>query len=111
MARGRRKPRNNYNTDSLQDALSGIGGSKDILATGTMGFANYITRNQQLLSSAFRSNIWVKKSVSIPAQYAVKGWRKLEDDKFIEAEKHLNLKAKENIDVLRVVSMHYLTPS
>ena len=97
MSRGRRQNRTHskkgYSNDGLRDALSGIGGDRDILATGMMGFANYVSNNIPMLSSMYRSNIWVKKAVSIPAQYSVKGWRKLDDELFEEAEKKLNLKA------------------
>lgn len=94
MARGRKRSKANINNDGLRDALSSIGSEKDILATGVMGFANYVTRNAPMLASMYRGNTWVKKSVSIPAQYAVKGWRKLEDDIFEDYEAKLNLKAK-----------------
>lgn len=79
--------------DGLRDALTGIGGDKDILATGMMGFANYVTRNYTMLSRMFRSNIWVKKTCIIPAQYAVKGWRTVSDD-YLKLEQKVNLKAK-----------------
>jgi len=97
MARGRRANRTHakggLSNDGLRDALSGIGGEKDILATGMMGFVNYVTRNYTMLQRMYRSNIWVKKAVAIPADYAVKGWRKCENDEVAKEEKRLNLKA------------------
>ena len=80
--------------DGLRDALSGIGGEKDILATGMMGFANYATRNYTMLSRMYRANIWVKKAVSIPANYSGKGWRTIEDETFLKYEKSLQLKVQ-----------------
>lgn len=97
MSRGKRANRthsNKSNNDGLRDALSGIGGEKDILATGMMGFANYVTHNYTMLQRMFRSNIWVKKAVAIPANYAVKGWRKLESKKIEQLEKQINLKVE-----------------
>jgi hypothetical protein len=91
-ARNNRTHRKKTQNDGLRDALSGIGGEKDILATGLMGFSNYVTRNYTMLQRMYRSNIWVKKAVSIPANYAVKGWRKLESEKLEKLEKRINLK-------------------
>lgn len=97
MARGNRANRRHgkdISNDGLRDALSGIGGEKDILSTGMMGFANYVTRNYTMLQRMYRSNIWVKKAVSIPANYAVKGWRKLESKNIEKLEKKIDLKAE-----------------
>jgi len=83
------------NTDGLIDALSGIGGSKDILATGVMGSTNYITRNRAMLNKMYRSNVWVKKICRIPANYSVKAWRTITDDNaetIVDYEQKLNLK-------------------
>ena len=103
MSRGRRSNRTHgrrTQNDGLRDALTGIGGEKDVLATGMMGFANYVTSNYSMLSRMYRSNIWVKKAVSIPAQYAVKGWRKIEDEDFEKLEKKIGLK-KQTAEALK----------
>ncbi len=96
MGRGTRRNRTHLkkrmSNDGLYDALSNIGGEKDILTTGVMGNTNYITRNQTMLQRMYRSNIWVKKAVAIPANYAVKGWRKISDEKFEAQEQRLRLK-------------------
>jgi phage-related protein (TIGR01555 family) len=42
----------------------------------------------------YRGNIWVKKAVSIPASYAVKGWRKIEDEAFMKIERKIKLKTQ-----------------
>lgn len=91
--RSNRKHSKGISNDGLRDALSGIGGEKDILTTGMMGFANYVTRNYTMLQRMYRANVWVKKAVSIPANYAVKGWRKVHDEKITKIEKQINLKA------------------